>query len=48
MLIYSCELCDFETKHTTNYDKHCLTLKHLRNLDNMEKLSKSYPKILTL
>ena len=37
MVIYSCELCGFITKHTTNYEKHCLTRKHLRNLENSEK-----------
>ena len=36
MVIYSCELCNFKTKHTTNYEKHCLTIKHLRNLETME------------
>ena len=36
MVIYSCNLCGFETKHTTNYEKHCLTRKHLRNLEKME------------
>ena len=36
MVIYSCELCCFNTKHTTNYEKHCLTRKHLRNLENIE------------
>ena len=37
MVIYSCELCGFNTKHTTNYEKHCLTRKHLRNLEKSEK-----------
>ena len=37
MVIYSCELCGFNTKHTTNYEKHCLTRKHLRNLEKAEK-----------
>ena len=37
MVIYICELCGFETKHTTNYEKHCLTLKHLRNLEKSDK-----------
>ena len=36
MVIYSCELCGFNTKHTTNYEKHCLTRKHLRNLEKIE------------
>jgi len=37
MVLYTCEICSFETKHTTNYEKHCLTRKHLRNLDHLEK-----------
>ena len=37
MVIYSCELCGFNTKHTTNYEKHCLTRKHLWNLEKSEK-----------
>ena len=37
MVIYSCELCGFKTKHTTNYEKHCLTRKHLRNLEKSDK-----------
>ena len=36
MVIYICELCGFETKHTTNYEKHCLTRKHLRNLEKFD------------
>ena len=36
MVIYNCEMCCFETKHTTNYEKHCLTRKHLRRLDKIE------------
>jgi len=36
MVIYNCEMCCFETKHTTNYEKHCLTRKHLRSLDKIE------------
>ena len=51
MVIYICELCGFETKHTTNYEKHCLTLKHLRNLEKMGNNnlmvceSKNYPEL---
>ena len=36
MVLYSCELCSFSSKHTTNYEKHCVTLKHLRNIETME------------
>ena len=36
MVIYNCDLCGFETKHTTNYEKHCLTRKHLRNLEKFD------------
>ena len=37
MVLYTCDICSFDTKHTTNYEKHCLTRKHLRNLVQMEK-----------
>jgi len=30
---YTCDTCDFVTDNKTNYDKHCLTLKHLKNIN---------------
>ena len=36
MVLYTCEICCFVSKHTTNYEKHCLTRKHLRSLDKIE------------
>ena len=36
MVLYTCEICCFVSKHTTNYEKHCLTRKHLRSLEKIE------------
>ena len=36
MVLYKCELCNFETKYTTNYNKHLLSNKHKRNIEKNE------------
>ena len=37
MVLYSCELCGFNTKYIVNYHKHCQSHKHIRNLYKSEK-----------
>ena len=37
MVTYSCELCGFSSVYSTRYRDHCMTRKHLRNLDKFEK-----------
>ena len=37
MVTYSCELCGFSSVYSTRYRDHCMTRKHLRNLDTFEK-----------
>ena len=37
MVTYSCELCGFSSIYSTRYRDHCMTRKHLRNLEQMEK-----------
>ena len=39
--IYSCNLCNFQCKYQSNYDKHLLTKKHLQNV-NGEPREKKY------
>lgn len=29
---YTCKVCNFGTPHTTNFRKHLLTKKHIRNV----------------
>jgi hypothetical protein len=44
-LLYTCTLCDFNTSHKPDYDRHLLTQKHLRilNPENIkEKKKKGY------
>jgi len=36
MVTYNCELCSFSSVYSTRYREHCLTLKHLRNIETME------------
>ena len=31
MVLYSCEICNFSSKYTTNYQKHLKSKKHLKN-----------------
>ena len=33
MVIYTCYICNFSSIYTTNYNKHCITRKHLRNVE---------------
>ena len=37
MVLYTCIICDFSSTYTTNYHKHCMSKKHLRNLEKIEK-----------
>ena len=37
MVTYTCELCDFSSVYSTRYRDHCMTRKHLRNLEKFEK-----------
>ena len=36
MVIYNCEFCNYSTKYTTNFNKHCQSIKHLRNKQKSE------------
>jgi hypothetical protein len=36
-VFYNCIECNFNTKDKTNYGKHCLTKKHIQNIENIEK-----------
>ncbi len=31
MVIYVCNICNYETTRKDNYNKHCLTKKHIEN-----------------
>jgi hypothetical protein len=42
--IYKCTLCDFECSKKSNYDKHLLTLKHLRHQNGSKKMPKNAEK----
>ena len=33
MVLHTCKICNFSSKYTTNYRYHCLSRKHLRNLE---------------
>ena len=37
MVTYTCELCGFISIYSTRYRDHCMTRKHLRNLEKLEK-----------
>ena len=37
MVLHTCKICNFSSKYTTNYRSHCLSRKHLRNLEKSEK-----------
>ena len=37
MVTYTCELCGFSSVYSTRYRDHCMTRKHLRNLEKLEK-----------
>ena len=37
MVTYSCELCGFSSVYSTRYRDHCMTRKHLSNLEKFEK-----------
>ena len=37
MVTYTCELCGFSSVYSTRYRDHCMTRKHLRNLEKFEK-----------
>ena len=37
MVTYTCELCGFSSIYSTRYRDHCMTRKHLRNLEKFEK-----------
>ena len=37
MVTYTCELCGFSSIYSTRYRDHCMTRKHLRNLEKLEK-----------
>ena len=37
MVLYTCYICNFSSSYTTNYHKHCMSRKHLRNLEIYEK-----------
>jgi cell division protein FtsB len=37
MVTYTCELCGFSSIYSTRYRDHCMTRKHLRNLERIEK-----------
>ena len=36
MVLYTCYICNFSSSYTTNYHKHCMSRKHLRNLEKYE------------
>ena len=36
MVIHNCEICNFSSRYTTNYKSHCMSIKHLRNLETIE------------
>ena len=37
MVLYNCELCHYKSEYLTRYNEHCMTRKHLRNLELHEK-----------
>ena len=30
-MVYNCEICNYETLHKSNFNKHCKTVKHCKN-----------------
>ena len=40
-LLFTCNICDYDTSKKTNYDKHILTLKHKNRTKKSEKEQKS-------
>ena len=34
MVLYSCNICNFSTNKTTNYNRHLQTKKHLKNVED--------------
>ena len=36
MVLHTCDICNFSSLYTTNYRSHCLSRKHLRNIETME------------
>ena len=36
MVLHTCELCNFSSRFTTNYNSHCMSKKHLRSLEKIE------------
>jgi len=45
MVYYKCEICDFITDKTTNYQRHLKTNKHIRKLKEKEKMDAKISKI---
>ena len=37
MVTYTCELCGFSSVYSTRYRDHFMTIKHLRNIEKLEK-----------
>jgi hypothetical protein len=37
MVLYTCDLCHYKSEYLTRYNEHCMTRKHIRNLDLHEK-----------
>ena len=44
MVLYSCNICNFSTNKTTNYNRHIQTKKHLKNVELMELSNNVYTK----
>lgn len=38
MVVYSCNICNYETTRKDNYNKHCLSKKHIINENKMNKI----------
>ena len=36
MVLHTCDLCNFSSRFTTNYNSHCMSKKHLRSLEKIE------------
>ena len=37
MVLYTCDLCQYKSEYLTRYNEHCMTRKHLRELESQEK-----------
>ena len=37
MVLYTCDLCNYKSEYLTRYNEHCMTKKHLRNIEKVEK-----------